>query len=110
MAEAAVWIVQLHGELRVALSEREMIHIVEHPICEHISYTLAYCHEVLLWEGDMLPGLDLSAWLTGQPAARQAHLVWYCVLAGTVRCATPIRCTALYDHPPKGVGQRCAGV
>jgi chemotaxis signal transduction protein len=66
MAEAIAWIVELGDGLHAAVGERQMVHVVEQPILEHIPYTPAHCQHVLLWEGEMLPVMDLVVWLTGQ--------------------------------------------
>lgn len=75
MATATAWIVQLAGGWPVALGEREMTHVVERPVLQDIPQTPGHCQQVLLWEEDMLPVLDLTAWLTGQPAARAGATV-----------------------------------
>lgn len=68
MAEATAWIVNLDGGWRAAVGEREMMHLVETPVLEDIPQTPVHCRQVLLWEGELMPVIDLSAWLTGQPA------------------------------------------
>ena len=70
MAEAMAWIVHLDGRLWVAMGEHEMVHFIEHPVCKDIPHTPTHCHQILWWEGECLPVLDLAAWLTGQPVER----------------------------------------
>jgi chemotaxis signal transduction protein len=70
MPEATAWIVHLDSRLCLALGEHEIVHFVERPVFEDIPHTPAHCHQVLLWEGELLPVLDLAAWLTDQPVAR----------------------------------------
>ena len=70
MAEATAWIVQLNNGLHAAVGERQMVHLVEEPILEHIPYTPVHCRHVLLWEGELLPVMDLAAWLTDQATER----------------------------------------
>jgi chemotaxis signal transduction protein len=70
MAEAMAWIVALDGNLCIAMGEHEMVHFVEHPVCDAIPYTPAHCQQVLWWEGEILPVVDLAAWLTGAPVER----------------------------------------
>ncbi len=70
MAEVTAWIVQLSNGLHAAVGERQMVHLVEEPIIEHIPYTPAHCQHVLLWEGELLPMMDLAVWLTGQATER----------------------------------------
>ena len=69
MAEATAWLVSFPGDFLAAIGEREMLHLVEAPRLEEIPQTPLHCRHVLLWEGELLPTLDLPAWLTGQPTA-----------------------------------------
>ncbi len=66
MAEATAWIVQLSDDLYAAVGERQMVHLVEDPILEHVPYTPVHCRHIILWEGELLPVIDLTAWLTDQ--------------------------------------------
>lgn len=68
MTEAMAWIVQFEGGFRAAVGEREMAHLIEMPILEAIPQTPLHCQYVMLWEGEILPVMDLTAWLTGRPA------------------------------------------
>ncbi len=73
MAEATAWLISFSGDFLAAVGEREMVHLVETPRLEEIPQTPLHCRQVLLWEGELLPVLDLNAWLTDQPM-RQKHL------------------------------------
>ncbi|MFO1351945.1 MAG: chemotaxis protein CheW [Gammaproteobacteria bacterium] len=70
MAEATAWILKLGDGLRVAVSERELTHFIERPTLEDVPQTPTHCRQVLLWEGEILPVIDLTAWLTGQQLDR----------------------------------------
>jgi chemotaxis signal transduction protein len=70
MAEAMAWIMNLDGGLRTAVGEREMMHLVETPVFADIPQTPLHCQQVLIWEGELLPVVDLAAWMTGQPSGR----------------------------------------
>ena len=70
MAEAMAWIVHLDANMCIAMGEHEMVHFVEHPVCDDIPHAPAHCQQVLWWEGELLPVLDLTAWLTGQSVER----------------------------------------
>lgn len=70
MAEAIAWIIQLGESWHAAVGGRQMVHLVEDPVLEHIPYTPVQCQHVLLWEGELLPVIDLAAWLTGQATER----------------------------------------
>lgn len=67
MAEATAWLISFAGDVLAAVGEREMVHLVESPHLEEIPQTPLHCRQVLLWEGQLLPVLDLTAWLTAQP-------------------------------------------
>ena len=67
MADATAWIVHFAQGLQAAVGERELRHIIEQPMLKGIPQTPIHCQNVLLWESEMLPVLDLAAWLTGTP-------------------------------------------
>lgn len=64
MAEATAWLLSFQGDFLAVVGEREMVHLVESPQLEEIPQTPLHCRHVLLWEGGLLPVLDLTAWLT----------------------------------------------
>jgi chemotaxis signal transduction protein len=70
MAEATACIIPLDANLYIAMGEHEMVHFVEHPVCEAIPHTPEHCQQVLWWEGEILPVMDLAGWLTGQAVER----------------------------------------
>lgn len=74
MSEATAWIVDFEGGFQAAIGERTLLHIVESPRLEHIPQTPVTCQSVLLWEDGILPVIDLTAWLTHQPAARDGTI------------------------------------
>lgn len=75
MAEASAWLLTLDAELRAAVGEREMIHLVQAPALFAIPDTPPYCRHVLLWQDEIVPVLDLAAWLRGDRAAAKPPLV-----------------------------------
>ncbi len=75
MADATAWILHFDSGFCAAVGEREMTHIVETPTLTDIPQTVSHCQQVLLWEGETLPVIDLTAWLTGQPAERSRAAV-----------------------------------
>lgn len=68
MAEATAWLMSFAGGFLAAVGDREMLHLVETPYFEEIPQAPLHCRQVLLWEGELLPVLDLTAWLTRHPA------------------------------------------
>ena len=75
MAAATAWIVTFDGDFRAALGAREMVHLVETPVLVDIPQTPSYCQQILIWEDEMLPVIDLTAWFSGRPANRDCASV-----------------------------------
>ncbi|HYP67211.1 MAG TPA: chemotaxis protein CheW [Thiobacillaceae bacterium] len=75
MAEATAWLLPLDTELRAAVGEREMIHLIQSPKVFEIPDTPPWCRQVLLWQEEIVPILDIAAWLHGSPAAPTPALV-----------------------------------
>ncbi len=65
MHEATAWIIDLGNGLRAALGYSELEHLVQSPTFYEMPLTPSYCRHLMLWEGDMVPVLDLASWLTG---------------------------------------------
>ena len=74
MAESAAWVLALDHQLRAAVSEREMVHLIETPTLLEVPRSPFYCWQVLVWNETVLPAMDLAAWLRGQPMQRQQPL------------------------------------
>ena len=68
MSEAMAWLMSFSSDVLAAVGEREMVHLVETPRLEEIPQTPLHCRQVLLWEEELLPVFDLTAWLTAQPS------------------------------------------
>jgi chemotaxis signal transduction protein len=73
MAEASAWVLAFDPELRAAVGEREMIHMVQFPVLFEIPDTPSHCRRVLLWQGEIVPVLDVAAWLRGGRAGAAAY-------------------------------------
>ncbi len=63
MATSTAWLLNLGGALRAALGERQMLHFVDAPQLLEIPETPPHCHQVLIWQDNILPVMDLGAWL-----------------------------------------------
>lgn len=68
MAEASAWLLTLDPQVRAAVGEREMVHLVQLPTVFDIPDAPRYCRQVLLWQEGIVPILDLAAWLSGRYA------------------------------------------
>ena len=75
MAEATAWLLALAPELQAAVGEKEMIHMVQTPALFEIPDTPAHCRQVLRWEQQIVPVLDVADWLLEQPAAPSPAMV-----------------------------------
>ncbi len=75
MAEASAWLLILDAELRAAVGAREMIHLIQSPTLFSIPDTPDYCRQVLLWQEEIVPVMDLAAWLRGSRAVLAPALV-----------------------------------
>jgi len=66
MAEATAWLLSFKGHLRAAVGELELVHVLtESPTLFAIPDTPGYCRHVLVWQGHLLPLVDLGARLEG---------------------------------------------
>lgn len=66
MHEATAWIIDLGNGLHAALGYSELEHLVPNPTLFEMPLTPRYCRHLILWEGDVVPVLDLALWLTGE--------------------------------------------
>ena len=65
--ESVAWVLALGGRLRAAVSEREFVHLLETPTLIEVPMSPAHCRHVVAWNDMLLPVMDLSIWLQGQP-------------------------------------------
>lgn len=65
MAEASAWLLALDAEVRAAVGARELIHLVQFPTVFEIPDAPPHCRQVLLWQEEIVPVMDVAAWLRG---------------------------------------------
>ena len=80
--ESTAWMLALDDRLRAAVSEHELIHLIEAPTLLDVPLSPHYCRRAILWNDLLLPAMDLAAWLWGreqpaQPARKLAGVVAY---------------------------------
>jgi chemotaxis signal transduction protein len=76
MEDCNAWMIPLRGDMRAAVGELELVHVLPDPP-EMFTVLKApkHCHRVFLWEGHVLPVFDLSQWLGEDPGdGNGAHL------------------------------------
>jgi chemotaxis signal transduction protein len=72
--DSAAWILALDGQLRAAVGERELVHLIEVPTLLNVPFCPYYCRHVLIWNDTVLPAMDLAAKLQGQSLQRSRTL------------------------------------
>jgi chemotaxis signal transduction protein len=75
MAEATAWILKLTEELRVAVAEQQMLHLVDNPVLEDTADATPYCRGLLHWQGEKLAVIDLAALLNHRSALGKTKLI-----------------------------------
>lgn len=74
-AKSIAWVLALGGRLRAAVGEREFVHLLETPTLLEVPMSPAHCRHVVSWNDMLLPVMDLSIWLQGQPLESSRPLV-----------------------------------
>lgn len=71
--KATAWLLTLDGGLRVAVGERELMHIISEEVERSVvPGAPAYARELILWHNRLLPLFDVAAALHDQDAANEA--------------------------------------
>lgn len=73
--DTSAWLLMLEPQLRAAVGERELVHLVETPTLLEVPLSPPYCRQVLVWNDTVLPAIDLAVWLRGEPVQRWQTLV-----------------------------------
>lgn len=60
MAQMNAWLLDFGAGCRAAVGVRELLHLVDTPATFDIPCTPAYCHRTLLWQGHLLPIMDIA--------------------------------------------------
>ncbi len=80
MAAANAWLLNLGNSLAAAVGEFELIHVLLDPPLFQVPLCPPHCNRVLLWEGRLLPVMDLSRRLSerdGEPHRYAGILAWW---------------------------------
>jgi len=68
MEDTHAWMIGLRGGHKAAVGELELMHVLpDSPELYSVLKAPSHCRQVFLWEGHMLPVLDLSLWLGEAP-------------------------------------------
>ena len=82
VSEVGAWLLPLGGGLHGSLGEQEIVHVLpDRPLLQEIPQSPAYCSTVLIWEGEVLPVMDLAVRLAGPARALAERLETFAVVA-----------------------------
>ena len=73
MSRTNAWILDLGMGYKAALGWRELLHFIDIPITFAVPCTPLYCHNVLFWQGQLLPVMDVASRLGG--TAQKAQFI-----------------------------------
>jgi chemotaxis signal transduction protein len=59
------WLLNLGGDCYGAVGQLHLVHLVVAPACSDVPYTPYYCKKVSVWQGNILPVMDLASRLAG---------------------------------------------
>jgi len=63
----SAWLLNLGGGHYGAVGQLHLVHLVAAPPCSDIPYSPFYCQKVFVWQGNILPVMDLTSRLAGHP-------------------------------------------
>ena len=75
MTSSKAWLLQLDNAVAAAVGELEVAHVLQFPKTYTIAGAPSYCQQITLWQDQILPIFDLSAWLQNKAAANDTELV-----------------------------------
>lgn len=62
--QATAWILTFAQNHYAAIGEREMVHLIDEPELFDVPESPAWCSQTTVWQGEVLPVMNLSALLT----------------------------------------------
>lgn len=71
----AAWLMQVDRMVNMAVGQFELMHIVDQPDYVQIPQAPEYCKHVILWNDNIVPVMNLSSWLTGEPQSDDSYVV-----------------------------------
>jgi chemotaxis signal transduction protein len=77
------WILDFGQGLRAAVGAHEMSHVLTEAQLFNVPRCPDYCNEVIIWEDDILPILDVGSLLTGRKIERDHLLLGVAVYQST---------------------------
>ena len=76
MSTKGAWLLDFGGRHEGVVSERQMLHLLPAPFSLHdVPASPSFCRQVLVWQQEPIPVMDISAWLEGRPARNDPAVV-----------------------------------
>lgn len=63
MSKAAAWVMKVDESLYTSVSQMELVHIIDKPYFVNIPKAPEYCQNIVIWNENILPVVDLSCLL-----------------------------------------------
>ena len=101
MSGVNAWLLNLGAGLHAAVGERELIHVLpDTPTLFEVPRAPRYCRKVLVWQGAVVPLMDLSMRLIASPLVMQETLGLVVVTAYQRQPDQAVRYGALLLNAP----------
>ena len=82
-ADATAWLLSVDQVMNVAVGEYEFIHIVDQPEFIPIPQAPEYCKNVILWNENIIPVINLSSWYSGHEQTEDTGVVAILIYTNT---------------------------
>ena len=93
MSTSDAWLLECDAALSIAVGDREMMELVQAQRCHRVPGTPDYCSSVVIWQGNIVPVMDLGQLHSGIEQERSES--YLCLLNYQQTPSTPLRQLAL---------------
>lgn len=103
MTASNAWLLELSDTLTIATGDHEMLEYIPAPIYFLVPGSPDYCSQVLFWQDDFVPIIDIGK-LIGQPATSDSK-IQVCLVAYQVEPGAPLQHLAIrVSKAPEKIG------
>jgi len=67
------WLLSLGNGRYAAVGQLHLTHLLTNPECFNVPHSPFYCQQVCVWQGNILPVMNLASRLAGQPLLQQGE-------------------------------------
>jgi chemotaxis signal transduction protein len=100
MSQMNAWILEFGNNYKAAVGGRELLHLIDAPVIYSVPHTPHFCNQVVSWQENLLPVMDMSAKLSGNKQVPKFIAV---IGYQKKRGEQPIYAGLQLDCPPKQV-------